>query len=139
MKITLNTSEILDALYADSALTTLAIESPESIAAHILSPDQEKALLRMARDATIATLALSPERWCVSSNTSRSIIVEAPDNIRFDPVTTNELLRVAITAMMQCMIYRLNGYDNSPTMGIAASIMKNLSDTRHFTTKITPQ
>ena len=56
MKITLSTSEVIEGIYANSALRAEAAQWPNGAIASILSTDAEPALRRMAADAFAAVI-----------------------------------------------------------------------------------
>lgn len=115
MKITLSTSEVIEGIYANSALRAEAAQWPNGAIASILSTDAEPALRRMAADAYAAVIALTATAavpWQIVSADDLTLAATCPDLDDGSPAciidlsTATALLRSATTAALLAIIWR---------------------------------
>ncbi len=111
MIVTLKFAEILEGVYAASALATLSRDCTSAL----LHPDHADALRRTARDA-VATLAGAAPDGCLRiakiSDTGCDITVD--DSI--DPTTAAEVLRAAATSTTVAIIAAAAGLAPLPSI-----------------------
>lgn len=108
MKITISTSEVIQAIYANSALRAEAAQWPRGAVAAILSVDDEPALRRMAADAFAATIALTAGgavAWRIVAADDLALAAECGE-CAVDQATATALLRSATTAALLAIIWR---------------------------------
>ena len=115
MKITLSTSEVIEGIYANSALRAEAAQWPNGAIAAILHTDDEPALRRMAGDAFAAAIALTSTAavpWQIVSADDLTLAATCPDLNDGSPAciidlsTATALLRSATTAALLAIIWR---------------------------------
>lgn len=116
MKITISTNDVIQAIYANSALQAEAAQWPNGVVAALLSTDAEPALRRISRDAFAAVIA-------ATTTTSIPWQLTAADDIQLAAAcdestpplasqsTATASLQAASTAMLAAIIWR--GIDNS--------------------------
>ena len=115
MKITISTSEVIEGVYANSALRAEASQWPEGAVAAILSVDAAPALRRMAADALAAVVAATahaavPWQLCAADELQLSAACGDRDDgtaaCTADATTATLVLRAAVTAMLIAIIWR---------------------------------
>ena len=115
MKITLSTSEVIEGIYANSALRAEAAQWPNGAIAAILHTDDEPALRRMAGDAFAAAIALTSTAavpWRIVTADDLTLAACCPDLDDAAPAcidaqaTATSLLRSATIAALLAIIWR---------------------------------
>ncbi len=137
MKITLSLADLLDGIYAESALAALAASSPSGIVSFILTPDNEAALRRIARDAFAATIALAGDDWAIAAASDEELSAEYNGLPTIDSDTLVEKLRTAATFMLLHLIYACAGSQRaSSALESAKALINTLVSTNYSLERI---
>ena len=116
MKITISTNDVIQAIYANSALQAEAAQWPNGVVAALLSTDAEPALRRIACDAfaaVIAATATTSIPWQLTAADDIQLAAACDDSTppMASETTATASLQAASTAMLAAIIWR--GIDNS--------------------------
>lgn len=116
MKITISTNDVIQAIYANSALQAEAAQWPNGVVATLLSSDAEPALRRIARDAFAAVIAATattsiPWQLTAADDIQLAAACEESTPPVASQTTAAASLQAASSAMLAAIIWR--GIDNS--------------------------
>ena len=137
MIITLSIADILDGVYADSALSALTAD--KGIEAYILSPDNEAALRRLVCDAFAATIAMAGNMWSLITADETELTAEYCSAEDEDLHSTSEKFRTAVTYMLTYIIYRSAENNRAKaSLDSAKIIINNLAQQSYHLEQITP-
>ncbi|MDE6287793.1 MAG: hypothetical protein K2M00_03280 [Muribaculaceae bacterium] len=106
MKITIKSDAVLDGIYAETSLRTIAAAAPVGYVSRFLTRSQGPALRRLLDDAVAIALARLGTGWrLVSPAGNQTINLDSPDDLLLDSETAATLISAALVRLCVAVIH----------------------------------
>ncbi len=140
MKITIKSDAVLDSVYAESSLRSVAASAPGGYVSRLLTRSETPALRRLLDDAVAIALARLGDGWRLAAAAGNATIsIEAPDDLLLDSSTVAAILSAALGRLCAAIVLgTVSPGADTAYREVAASMLDNIGRRRVTLCSIEP-